>query len=85
MKKRSKLDLSTELNQAKSQAAGFGPEVTVDPATEAKRSQRRASGEAKQPATAVEDGAINSSRALIVTSIALTAVATALLFLLKRR
>ena len=85
MKKRSKLDLSPDVNQAKTQAAGFDPEVMVDPAPDVKRSRPRASAEVQQPGTVVDTAAVNSSRGLIVASVAVMVVATTLLFLLRKR
>ncbi|MGB5456132.1 MAG: hypothetical protein WBO18_09205 [Gammaproteobacteria bacterium] len=84
MKKRSKLDLTPEAEQGKSQAAGFSAETTPDPEPETKRTERLSASDGHQSRTSVAANP-RPSRALFVMSVVVVAVAALSLYWLKRR
>ena len=87
MKKRSKLDLAQGVEQHKSQASGFEPDMPKDTVSGTQKSERQSAktntaGESRSSGAATSPRA---SQARIAKTVAVVALAALSLYLLKRR
>ncbi len=95
MKKRSKLDLTAGIAQGKRQAAGFDPVDLVDPVSPSagsatsspgwQHAEKLASSRARTRRQSRASKPKQSSRAVIIKTVAVLAVAALTLYALKRR
>jgi len=87
MRKRSKLDLSSDTEQGKSQAAGFDPEAPQDstPEPAPQYDEAHASGGINQSRDSVAIKHKPSTGVMIAKTVAVVAVAALSLYVLKRR
>ena len=87
VKKRSKLDLSQGVEQQKSQASGFEPDVPKDTvsATQKSGQQSAKTNTSRESRSSEAATSPRTSQARIVKTVAVVALAALSLYLLKRR